>query len=62
MSRVALLCGPSGAGNRARVVSRVQDRKNEQADDFVLDDALVMQYVDDVEAPTPDEGPLTVIR
>lgn len=50
------------ATDRATILARMRERRGAHADDFVLDEALVEQYVDHFEPPTPDEGPLTVVR
>ena len=50
------------ATDRETVLSRMRARQGGHADDFVLTDALVAQYFDHFEPPTPNEGPLTVIR
>ncbi|WP_457206058.1 AAA family ATPase [Nocardioides sp. P5_C9_2] len=50
------------ATDRETVLSRMRARRGSHSDDFVLDDDLVAQYFDHFEPPTPDEGPLTVIR
>ncbi|HEX6151872.1 AAA family ATPase [Nocardioides sp.] len=47
---------------RRGILRRVQPRRGSHSDDFVLPDELVAQYFDQFEAPTPDEGPLTVVR
>ena len=50
------------ATDRATVLRRMRARRGSHADDFVVDEDLVTQYFDHFEPPTPDEGPLTVIR
>lgn len=50
------------ATDRATVMSRMRDRRGRHSDDFVLPDEIVAHYFDHFEPPTPDEGPLTVIR
>ena len=47
--------------DRATVLKRLRDRQGDHADDYVIPDDLAAHYVDHFEAPTPDEGPLTVI-
>lgn len=43
-------------------LARVRAREGAHADDFALDPALAETYYDHLEVPTPDEGPLTVLR
>lgn len=50
------------ATDRETVLERVRARRNGDADDFVLPEDLAGQYFDHFEVPTPDEGPLTVVR
>lgn len=50
------------ATDRATVLSRVRARAGSHSDDFVLTEELAAAYFDHFEAPTPDEGPLVVIR
>ena len=50
------------ATDRETVLARMRNRRGTHSDDFVLADDLVAQYFDHFEPPTPDEGPLTVIR
>lgn len=50
------------ATNRETVLNRVRDRHGDHADDFALTEERAAQYFDHFEVPTPDEGPLTVIR
>lgn len=50
------------ATDRETVLSRMRARRGSHPDDFVLTEDLVAQYFDHFEPPTPDEGPLTVIR
>jgi predicted kinase len=50
------------ATDRATVLARMRARRGSHSDDFVLTDELVAEYFDHFEPPTPDEGPLTVIR
>lgn len=50
------------ATDRETVLNRVRARRGGHADDFVLTEELAAQYFDHFEPPTPDEGPLTVIR
>lgn len=50
------------ATDRATILARMRERRGAHPDDFALDEALVEQYVDHFEPPTPDEGPLTVVR
>lgn len=64
------LLGPTGvvpetvylATDRETVLRRMQARRGEHSDDFVLTEDLVAQYFDHFEPPTPDEGPLTVVE
>jgi hypothetical protein len=64
------LLGPTGvvpetiylATDRDTVLTRMRARRGSHPDDFVLDDELVMHHFDHFEPPTPDEGPLRVIR
>jgi hypothetical protein len=50
------------ATDRTTILSRLQTRRGDHADDFELTPALAAQYFDQFEPPTTDEGPLTVIR
>lgn len=50
------------ATDRATVFRRMRSRRGGHSDDFVLDEELVARYFDHFEPPTPDEGPLVVIR
>lgn len=50
------------ATDRDTVLRRMRARRGSHSDDFVLTDDLVARYFDHFEPPTPDEGPLTVIR
>jgi predicted kinase len=50
------------ATDRATVLERVRGRRGSHPDDYVLSEELAAQHFDHFEPPTPDEGPLTVIR
>ena len=50
------------ATDRATVLQRVRDRQGNHSDDYVLTEDLAAEYFDHFEAPSPDEGPLTVVR
>ena len=50
------------ATDRTTILQRVRDRQGDHSDDYVIPEDLAAQYVDHFEVPTPDEGPLTVIR
>jgi predicted kinase len=50
------------ATDRDTVLRRMRARAGTHSDDFVLPEDLVAQYVDHFEPPTPEEGPLTVVR
>ena len=50
------------ATDRETVLSRMRTRRGSHSDDFVLTEELVAQYFDHFEPPTPDEGPLKVVR
>lgn len=50
------------ATDRETVLRRMRARRGDHPDDFVLTEDLVGQYFDHFEAPTPDEGPLIVVR
>ena len=50
------------ATDRETVLRRMRARSSSHADDFLLSEDLVAQYFDHFEPPTPDEGPLTVVR
>jgi predicted kinase len=50
------------ATERATVLERMRTRRGDHPDDFVLPEDLVAQYFDHFEPPTPDEGPLEVVR
>ena len=49
------------ATDRETVLDRARARRRSHADDLVLTEELAVQYFDHFEAPTSDEGPLTVI-
>ena len=48
--------------DRRTALDRIRRRAGQDADDFCLDEDLANQYHDGFEPPTPEEGPLTVIR
>src|SRR3954447_14607310 len=48
--------------DRDTVLQRMRERRGTHSDDCALDEQTVARYFDHFEAPTPDEGPLTVIR
>ena len=50
------------ATDRARVLQRIRARAALDGDDFALSPELAATYFDHFEAPTPDEGPLTVVE
>lgn len=50
------------ATDRETVLDRMRARRGSHPDDYPLPDELAAQHVDQFEPPTPDEGPLTVIR
>jgi predicted kinase len=50
------------ATDRETVLSRMRTRRGSHSDDFVLTEDVVALYFDHFEPPTPDEGPITVIR
>lgn len=50
------------ATDRDAVLQRMRERRGDHSDDYTLDESTVARYFDHFEAPTPDEGPLTVIR
>jgi predicted kinase len=50
------------ATDRETVLARVRARRGSHPDDFALTDELAARYFDHFEAPSPDEGPLTVIH
>ncbi len=50
------------ATDRETVLSRMRARRGLHPDDYVLPDALAAEHFDHFEPPTPDEGPLKVIR
>ncbi len=49
------------ATDRETVLARVAERRGEHADDFPVDLDTAAAYVDGFEAPTPEEGPLTIV-
>jgi predicted kinase len=49
------------ATDRTTVLQRVSVRAAQSGDDFQLSPELAARYFDHFEAPTPDEGPLTVL-
>jgi len=50
------------ATDRATVLERIRARAAQDGDDFKLSPELAATYFDHFEAPTPEEGPLTVLR
>ena len=50
------------ATDRDTALSHMRTRRGSHSDDFVLSDDLAAQYFDHFEPPTPDEGPVRVIR
>jgi predicted kinase len=50
------------ATDRDTVLSRMRARRGRDSDDFVLPEELVVRYFDHFEPPTPEEGPVTVVR
>ena len=50
------------ATDRGTVLRRMRARRGSHGNDFVLPDDLVAHYFDHFEPPTPEEGPLSVIR
>ena len=50
------------ATDRATVLDRIRTRRGSHPDDYVLTEELAAEYFDHFEPPTPEEGPLTVIR
>jgi predicted kinase len=50
------------ATDRATVLNRARDRQGSHPDDYVIPDDVAAQYFDHFEVPTPDEGPLRVVR
>jgi predicted kinase len=48
--------------NRETILRRLRARQGDHADDYVISEDLAVVYIDHFEAPTPDEGPLTVIE
>jgi predicted kinase len=50
------------ATDRETVLNRMRTRCGSHPDDYVLTEELVARYFDHFEPPTPDEGPLQVIR
>lgn len=50
------------ATDKPTILARLRERRGAHAHDFVLDEALAERYVDHFEVPTPQEGPLTVVR
>lgn len=50
------------AADRATLLERVRRRRGEHPDDAVLSEELAAQYVDHFEPPTPEEGPLEIVR
>jgi predicted kinase len=49
------------ATDRGTVLARAAERRAAHADDFPVDLATAAAYVDGFEAPTPEEGPLTIV-
>jgi predicted kinase len=50
------------ATDRETVLARVRARRGNHPDDVVLAQELAVRYFDHFEAPSADEGPLTVIH
>jgi predicted kinase len=50
------------ATDRDTVLERVRARRGSHADDCVLTEDRAARHFDHFEPPTPDEGPLTVVR
>jgi predicted kinase len=50
------------AVDRATVLRRVRERRGSHSDDYMIPEDVAAQYFDHFEVPTPDEGPLTVVR
>lgn len=50
------------ATERSTALERVRARQAAHADDYVVPEDLAARYFDHFEAPTPDEGPLIVVR
>jgi predicted kinase len=50
------------ATDRATVLQRLSDRRGHHSDDYAIPADLAAHYFDHFEVPTPDEGPLIVIR
>jgi predicted kinase len=50
------------ATDRDIVLERVRARRGSHPDDFVLTEAVAAEYFDHFEPPTPEEGPLQIVR
>lgn len=50
------------ATDRETVLERIRARRGNHPDDYVLTEEIAAGHFDHFEPPTPDEGPLTVIR
>lgn len=50
------------ATDRTTVLERVRARRGDHPDDFELAEELASRYFDHFEPPTPDEGPLEILR
>lgn len=50
------------ATDRETCLSRMQARRGSHCDDYVLSEELAARYFDHFETPTPEEGPLQVVR
>lgn len=50
------------ATSLATILSRVGDRRGRWADDWPLTTQTATEYFERFEPPTPEEGPLTVVR
>lgn len=50
------------ATDRDTVLQRMRKRGGTHSDDYALDEQTVARYFDHFEPPTPDEGPVTVVR
>ena len=50
------------ATDRATVLERMRSRRGSHSDDYWLTEELAAQHFDGFEPPTPDEGPLQIVR
>jgi predicted kinase len=50
------------ATDRETVLERVRARRGDHPDDFIITEELAARYFDQFEPPSPEEGPLQIVR